>query len=38
MVILECCILSVFLMKAFPTAYSVSEDYYYLATETRGTC
>lgn len=38
MVILECCVLSAFLMKAFPTAYSVSEDYYYLATETRGTC
>ena len=38
MVTLECCVLSAFLMKAFPTAYSVSEDYYYLATETTGTC
>ena len=38
MVILECCVLSAFLMKAFPAAYSVSEDYYYLATETTGTC
>ena len=38
MVILECCVLSAFLMKAFPAAYSVSEDYYYLATKTTGTC
>ena len=38
MVILECCVLSAFLMKAFPTTYSVSEDYYHPATKTTGTC
>ena len=36
MVILECCVLSA-LMKAFPTTYSVSEDYYYPATKTTRT-
>ena len=38
MVILECCVLSALLMKAFFTASSISEDYYYPSAKTTGTC